>query len=203
MKNERFVTAVITAIILTILALGISLVQPKAPKVKVVGNVLDIDVHTTTETTTTTTTEETTITTTTTTTETTTTIEETTTTTTDYIEYIDYNYETETETIEEYTEYVPSLTECMLCELTYYSGPSGCYGASGRTLINGYSCASNYYPLGSIIYIESDYISGYFSVDDTGEMSDNVVDIFYSDYSLTPTDFADAGRVPAEVWMVQ
>lgn len=197
MKN-KFTTAILTAIVLTIIALGISLIQPKAPEIKVVGNVLDVPTTTITETTTT---EETTITTTTT-TETTTTKEETTTTTTEnYIEYIDY--EIETETIEEEYVYVPSLTDCMLCELTYYSGPSGCYGASGRTLINGYSCASNYYPLGSIIYIESDYISGYFSVDDTGEMSDNVVDIFYSDYSLTPTDFANAGRVPAEVWMVQ
>lgn len=196
MNNERFVMAVITAIVLTILALAISLAQPEIPEVKTktVGVVIN------TETTTTTT--ETTTTTSTTTTETTTTTSETTT-TISIIEYIDYETETATEVIEEEYEYVPSLTDCMLCELTYYSGPSGCYGASGRILINGYSCASNYYPLGSIIYIESDYISGYFSVDDTGEMSDNVVDIFYSDYSLTPTDFADAGRVPAEVWMVQ
>lgn len=195
MKNERFVMAVITAIVLTILALAISLAQPEIEvKTKTVGVVINTEtITTTTETTTTTST---------TTTETTTTTSETTT-TISIIEYIDYETETATEVIEEEYEYVPSLTDCMLCELTYYSGPSGCYGASGRTLINGYSCASNYYPLGSIIYIESDYISGYFSVDDTGEMSDNVVDIFYSDYSLTPTDFADAGRVPAEVWMVQ
>lgn len=195
MNNERFVMAVITAIVLTILALAISLAQPEIEvKTKTVGVVINTEtITTTTETTTTTST---------TTTETTTTTSETTTTIA-IIEYIDYETETATEVIEEEYEYVPSLTDCMLCELTYYSGPSGCYGASGRTLINGYSCASNYYPLGSIIYIESDYISGYFSVDDTGEMSDNVVDIFYSDYSLTPTDFADAGRVPAEVWMVQ
>lgn len=196
MNNERFVMAVITAIVLTILALVISLAQPEIPEVKT----KTVGVVTNTETTTTT--AETTTTTSTTTTETTTTTSETTTTIA-IIEYIDYETETATEVIEEEYEYVPSLTDCMLCELTYYSGPSGCYGASGRTLINGYSCASNYYPLGSIIYIESDYITGYFSVDDTGEMSDNVVDIFYSDYSLTPTDFADAGRVPAEVWMVQ
>jgi hypothetical protein len=197
MKNERFVMAVITAIVLTILALAISLAQPEIipeVKTKTVGVVINTEtITTTTETTTTTST---------TTTETTTTTSETTTTVA-IIEYINYETETATEVIEEEYEYVPSLTDCMLCELTYYSGPSGCYGASGRTLINGYSCASNYYPLGSIIYIESDYISGYFSVDDTGEMSDNIVDIFYSDYSLTPTDFADAGRVPAEVWMVQ
>jgi hypothetical protein len=89
-------------------------------------------------------------------------------------------------------------------ELTYYSGPWGCYGASGRTLINNYSCACNSLPLGTIVHIESydGSIYGDYRVDDTGGMCGNVIDIFYSDYQYVPSYFANAGRIPCNVWIV-
>lgn len=89
-------------------------------------------------------------------------------------------------------------------ELTYYSGPYGCYGAYGRTLINDYSIASNVLPDGTIVHIESwdGTINGDYRVDDTGGMGDNVIDIFYSDYSYTPYDFAVAGRIGCDVWIL-
>lgn len=89
-------------------------------------------------------------------------------------------------------------------EMTYYSGPYGCYGASGRTLINDYSVACNSIPLGTIVYIQSSdgSIDGYYRVDDTGGMGNNVIDIFYSDYSYVPEPFATSGRVSCQVWIV-
>lgn len=89
-------------------------------------------------------------------------------------------------------------------EMTYYSGSYGCYGASGRTLINNYSAACNSIPLGTTVYIKSSdgSIDGYYRVDDTGSMSGNVIDIFYSDYSNTPSSFRNLGRVSCEVWIV-
>ena len=90
-------------------------------------------------------------------------------------------------------------------EMTYYSGPYGCYGAAGRTLINNYSVACNSIPLGTIVYIQSSdgSVDGYYRVDDTGGMGDNVIDIFYSDYSYTPYSFRQAGRVSCTVWIVE
>lgn len=90
-------------------------------------------------------------------------------------------------------------------EMTYYSGPYGCYGAAGRTLINNYSVACNSIPLGTIVYIQSSdgSVDGYYRVDDTGGMGDNVIDIFYSDYSNTPYSFRQAGRVSCTVWIVE
>ena len=89
-------------------------------------------------------------------------------------------------------------------EMTYYSGSYGCYGASGRTLINNYSVACNSIPLGTTVYIKSSdgSIDGYYRVDDTGSMGGNVIDIFYSDYSNTPSSFRNLGRVSCEVWIV-
>ena len=90
-------------------------------------------------------------------------------------------------------------------EMTYYSGPYGCYGAAGRTLINDYSVACNSIPLGTIVYIQSSdgSVDGYYRVDDTGGMGNNVIDIFYSDYSYTPYSFRQAGRVSCTVWIVE
>ena len=90
-------------------------------------------------------------------------------------------------------------------EMTYYSGPYGCYGAAGRTLINDYSVACNSIPLGTIVYIQSSdgSVDGYYRVDDTGGMGYNVIDIFYSDYSYTPYSFRQAGRVSCTVWIVE
>ena len=89
-------------------------------------------------------------------------------------------------------------------EMTYYSGSYGCYGASGRTLIDNYSVACNSIPLGTIVYIKSSdgSVDGYYRVDDTGGMGDHVIDIFYSDYSNTPSSFRQLGRVSCEVWIV-
>lgn len=89
-------------------------------------------------------------------------------------------------------------------EMTYYSGSYGCYGASGRTLINNYSVACNSIPLGTTVYIKSSdgSIDGYYRVDDTGSMGGNVIDIFYSEYSNTPSSFRNLGRVSCEVWIV-
>lgn len=89
-------------------------------------------------------------------------------------------------------------------EMTYYSGSYGCYGASGRTLINNYSVACNSVPLGTILYIKSSCgtIDGYYRVDDRGGMGDHVVDIFYSDYNNTPSPFRQLGRVSCEVYIV-
>lgn len=91
-----------------------------------------------------------------------------------------------------------------ITKMTYYSGSYGCYGASGRTLINNYSVACNSIPLGTTVYIKSSdgSIDGYYRVDDTGSMGGNVIDIFYSDYSNTPSSFRNLGRVSCEVWIV-
>lgn len=91
-----------------------------------------------------------------------------------------------------------------ISEMTYYSGSYGCYGASGRTLINNYSVACNSIPLGTTVYIKSSdgSVDGYYRVDDTGGMEDYVIDIFYSDYSNTPSSFRQLGRVSCEVWII-
>lgn len=90
-------------------------------------------------------------------------------------------------------------------QLTYYSGSYGCKGRWGRTLINNYSCASNYFDDGTIIHIESDdgSINGDYRVDDTGGMSNNVVDIFFSDYSNVPYPFSRDGRISCKVWIAE
>lgn len=85
----------------------------------------------------------------------------------------------------------------------YYCGSEGTYGASGRTLISGYSVASSYYPLGTLLYIESDGLipSGTYSVDDTGCPSD-VIDFFYH-YGQVPSDFEYMGVSYLNVWVVE
>lgn len=89
-------------------------------------------------------------------------------------------------------------------EMTYYSSSYGCYGASGRTLVNNYSVACNSIPLGTTVYIKSSdgSVDGYYRVDDTGGMGSHVIDIFYSNYSNTPSSFRQSGRVSCEVWIV-
>jgi len=90
-------------------------------------------------------------------------------------------------------------------ELTYYSGPSGCYGRWGRTLLNDYSIASNLLPDGAIVHIESEdgSICGDYRVDDTGGMGNNVIDIFYTDYSNVPYPFSRDGRISCTVWVYE
>lgn len=180
------------------------------------------DIFTTTSTTTSTFTTETTSSTSTTTIETTTTEFENTNTTVELVdaeltapalEDVDFTTYTEAVPVEPtITEEVIDTTSVyeqteIVCvnQLTYYSGSYGCKGRWGRTLINNYSCASNYFDDGTIIHIESDdgSINGDYRVDDTGGMSNNVVDIFFSDYSNVPYPFSRDGRISCKVWIVE
>lgn len=91
---------------------------------------------------------------------------------------------------------------------TFYSGTSmgytsSPYGASGNTLISGYSVASNYFPFGTLLYIESDYMTGTFRVDDCGGMADNVIDFYFGDNSEVPYNFYQMGRVPITITVIE
>lgn len=93
----------------------------------------------------------------------------------------------------------------VITEMTYYKGDSYyCCGARGTVLTNNYSVASNYYPFGTILYIQSEdgSINGYYEVEDTGGMGNHVVDIYFNDYSLVPYSFSQLGRVKVQVWVV-
>lgn len=109
------------------------------------------------------------------------------------------------------TEYIEEETQSDMTinysinELTYYSGPNGCCGRWGRTLLNDYSIASNLLPDGTIVHIESDdgSINGDYRVDDTGGMGNNVIDIFYTNYSNVPYPFSRDGRISCTVWVYE
>lgn len=90
-------------------------------------------------------------------------------------------------------------------QLTYYSGPKGCKGRWGRTLLNNYSIASNLLADGTIVHIESNdgSINGDYRVDDTGGMGNNVIDIFYTNYSNVPYPFSRDGRISCTVWVYE
>lgn len=93
-------------------------------------------------------------------------------------------------------------------EGTFYSGTSmgytsSPYGASGSTLISGYSVASNYFPFGTLLYIESDYMTGTFRVDDCGGMASNVIDFYFWDNSEVPCNFYQMGRVPITITVIE
>jgi hypothetical protein len=107
----------------------------------------------------------------------------------------------------EYTEETESnmTINYSINELTYYSGPSGCCGRWGRTLLNDYSIASNLLADGTIVHIESDdgSINGDYRVDDTGGMGNNVIDIFYTNYSNVPYPFSRDGRISCTVWVYE
>lgn len=172
---------------------------------------------TTSVTTTTTTTQTTTLTTTsiTTTTETTTTIiviEE-------VPEEVEEYYETETEIIEEpiIQEEVTDYVENDSSDMTYagnftakwydnrglgYSEYSNLYGSSGRTLISGYSVASNYFPSGTLLYIKGGCHNGIYRVDDTGAMSNDVIDFYYQYRSDIPSNFKRDGVYSIEVYII-
>lgn len=84
-------------------------------------------------------------------------------------------------------------------DMGYTSAP---YGSSGRTLESGYSIASNYFPQGSLLYIEGNGISGTYRVDDTGAMSANVIDFYYWDRAYVPKSFLTAGRIQIQVYLI-
>jgi hypothetical protein len=113
---------------------------------------------------------------------------------------------TEEETYYEETTQSNNMTiNYSINELTYYSGPSGCKGRWGRTLLNNYSIASNLLSDGSIVHIESNdgSINGDYRVDDTGGMGNNVIDIFYTSYSNVPYPFSRDGRISCTVWVYE
>lgn len=89
-------------------------------------------------------------------------------------------------------------------DMTYYSATALGHttppcGASGNQLIEGYSVACDSLPFGTLIYLDSDYVSGTFRVDDCGTGSMNTIDVYYWDDANVPYDFAQDGRVPVTV----
>lgn len=143
---------------------------------------------------TTTTTSETT-TTTTTTTETTTTTSETTTTTT----------KTTTTTAKPKVNSNTGTLVSGIKYMTYYGGKKRPErGSSGRTLVNCYSVATNILPQGSIVKIVSSdgSINGTFRVDDCG-CANNVIDIYFKDYTTVPKSFRNGGKVECKVYLIK
>lgn len=93
-------------------------------------------------------------------------------------------------------------------DMTYYSATSLGHttppcGASGNQLVEGYSVACDSLPFGTLIYLESDYISGTFRVDDCGTGNSHTIDVYYWDNANVPYDFAQAGRVPVTVTILE
>lgn len=93
-------------------------------------------------------------------------------------------------------------------DMTYYSATALGHttppcGASGNQLIEGYSVACDSLPFGTLIYLDSDYVSGTFRVDDCGTDSMNTIDVYYWDNANVPYDFAQAGRVPVTVTILE
>ena len=76
-----------------------------------------------------------------------------------------------------------------------YKGFSQTVGASGRTLKAGYSVASNFYPLGTILNIGGRE----YRVDDTGGMSKNVIDFFAGGDKNLYKQYASLGNVNPQV----
>ena len=72
-----------------------------------------------------------------------------------------------------------------------YKGFSQTIGASGRKLRAGYSVASNFYPLGTILNIGGKE----YQVDDTGGMSKNVIDFFAGGDKNLYKQFASLGNI--------
>ena len=184
-------------VMIAVLGAGVYCTRIKVDVPKETSSVIDeLEIVTTVTTTSITTTNSTT--TTTTTAKATTTAETTTITTTEEIAYEEEDY-IQIEVIE-YEQNSPSSYGFVG---KYYCGSEGTYGASGRTLISGYSVASSYYPLGTLLYIESDGLipNGTYSVDDTGCPSD-VIDFFYH-YGQVPSDFEYMGVSYLNVWVVE
>ena len=84
--------------------------------------------------------------------------------------------------------------------LGYTSQP---YGASGNLLVSGYSVASDYFAYGTLLYIESEYMTGVFEVMDCGVGSANTVDFYFWDSSEVPAGFRQAGRVPITITIIE
>lgn len=91
-------------------------------------------------------------------------------------------------------DYAQGLADGVF-ELTAYAW-TGNTCANGEYPVVGYSCASNYYPLGTRLYIEG---IGERVVTDTGGMSSNVVDVYMGDEE-TCIQF---GRQTANVYVIE
>lgn len=77
-----------------------------------------------------------------------------------------------------------------------YKGFSQTIGASGRTLVPGYSVASNHYALGTKLRINGQL----YSVDDRGGMSKNVIDFYSGSDRALYKKHANMGRINPQVY---
>lgn len=68
--------------------------------------------------------------------------------------------------------------------------------ANGNYPTVGYTCASNYFPMGTKLYIEG---VGVRVVEDTGGMSNNVVDVYMGD----PGTCIQFGRQVGQVYVIE
>lgn len=109
---------------------------------------------------------------------------------------------TESYTSENSSNYCGTFEATWYCavDMGYSMAP---YGSSGRTLETGYSVASNYFPSGTLLYIEGNGVTGTYRVDDTGGMANNVIDFYYWDRSYIPNSFLVAGRINIQVYVIQ
>ena len=103
--------------------------------------------------------------------------------------------------IEQPNNYIGTFEGTWYCgtDMGYSTPP---YGSSGRTLETGYSVASNYFPSGTLLYIEGAGVTGTYRVDDTGGMSSNVIDFYYWDRAFVPQSFLRSGRINIEVYIL-
>lgn len=103
--------------------------------------------------------------------------------------------------IEQPNNYIGTFEGTWYCgtDMGYSTPP---YGSSGRTLETGYSVASNYFPSGTLLYIEGAGVTGTYRVDDTGGMSSNVIDFYYWDRAFVPQSFLVSGRINIEVYIL-
>lgn len=90
----------------------------------------------------------------------------------------------------------------------YYCGQEMGYsynpcGASGNVLIPDYSVACDSLPFGTIIQVDSDYISGTYRVDDCGVGVPNTLDFYFYDRSQIPDGFLNAGNIPITITVVE
>ena len=103
--------------------------------------------------------------------------------------------------IEQPNNYIGTFEGTWYCATDMgYSTPT--YGSSGRTLATGYSVASNYFPSSILLYIEGTGVTGTYRVDDTGGMSNNVIDFYYWDRAFVPQSFLVSGRINIEVYIL-
>lgn len=103
--------------------------------------------------------------------------------------------------IEQPNNYIGTFEGTWYCATDMgYSTPP--YGSSGRILETGYSVASNYFPSGTLLYIEGTGVTGTYRVDDTGGMSNNVIDFYYWDRAFVPQSFLVSGRINIEVYIL-